>query len=646
MTISRKRFGTAASAAILLSGLVPSMGGAAAGSSGTPGLVRQVASAGTTSLRAGATGNGAIQSSEFAGIVLGGAAPSSVKKATVNRRLSASPGPSVAAVAAANEADGNPDLLLSFDGLNHRAQRTANGGNQFSVEPPDQGLCAGNGFVMETVNDVLRVYGTNGEALTGVMDANSFYGYPAQFNRTTRKEGPFVTDPSCYFDADTQRWFHVALTLDVNPDTGALLGPNHLDIAVSEGSSPTAGTWTIYRLPVQDDGTQGTPNHGCSLGPCIGDYPHIGADANGFYITTNEYSLFGPEFIGAQIYAFSKGALARHDTNLTVVQFDTRDTRAAGRAGFTVWPASSPASQYATTVGGTEYFLSSDAGSEVNPTGTSTNLVLWALIQTQSLDSGGADLRLRNAVTRVNPYSVPATSVQKVGDIPLGECINDQSIRTPFGQGCWRYFFTQKPRNNEVESRLDSNDTRMQQVVYAGGKLYGALDTGLTVNGISQAGIEWFIVSPTASPSGLSASLTGQGYLGLQGTNLTYPAIGITASGKGVMAFTLVGENDFPSAAYASISAQNGVGAIHVAKAGLGPDDGFTSYKAFVGDPPRTRWGDYGAAVADGDNIWIASEYIGQTCTLAEYVTTPIGSCGATRTALGNWDTRISLVSP
>ena len=55
--------------------------------------------------------------------------------------------------------------------------------------------------------------------------------------------------------------------------------------------------------------------------------------------------------------------------------------------------------------------------------------------------------------------------------------------------------------------------------------------------------------------------------------------------------------------------------------AGLGPDDGFTSYKAFVGDPPRTRWGDYGAAVTDGSSIWIASEYIAQTCTLTQYLT-------------------------
>jgi hypothetical protein len=46
-----------------------------------------------------------------------------------------------------------------------------------------------------------------------------------------------------------------------------------------------------------------------------------------------------------------------------------------------------------------------------------------------------------------------------------------------------------------------------------------------------------------------------------------------------------------------------------------------------------------------GNSVWIASEYIGQTCTFAQYNATPFGRCGGTRTALGNWDTRISQVS-
>ena len=78
----------------------------------------------------------------------------------------------------------------------------------------------------------------------------------------------------------------------------------------------------------------------------------------------------------------------------------------------------------------------------------------------------------------------------------------------------------------------------------------------------------------------------------------------------------------------------------------MGPQDGFTAYKAFVGNPPRTRWGDYGAVAMDGQSIWIASEYIGQTCTLAQYVAAPFGSCGGTRSTLGNWGTRITQLTP
>jgi hypothetical protein len=136
-----------------------------------------------------------------------------------------------------------------------------------------------------------------------------------------------------------------------------------------------------------------------------------------------------------------------------------------------------------------------------------------------------------------------------------------------------------------------------------------------------------------------------QGYLALANNHLTYPAIALTSNGKGAIAFTTVGEDYYPSAGYAPISADGSVGQIHIASAGLGPSDGFTGYKAEVGNPPRTRWGDYGAAVTDGNSIWIASEYIGQTCTLSQYLTVPFGSCGGTRTALANWGTRISKLN-
>jgi len=132
-------------------------------------------------------------------------------------------------------------------------------------------------------------------------------------------------------------------------------------------------------------------------------------------------------------------------------------------------------------------------------------------------------------------------------------------------------------------------------------------------------------------------SVVNQGVLALASNNLTYPAVGVTAAGRGVIAFTLLGADNFPSAAYVGVDALAGAGPIHIAASGLGPEDGFTAYVAEVGSNSRNRWGDYGAAVADGKNVWIASEYIGQTCTFTQYISVPFGSCSGTRTTLGNW---------
>src|SRR4051794_8824999 len=58
-----------------------------------------------------------------------------------------------------------PDSQASWRGLNEYANQVKAG---FSVEPPDQGLCAANGHVLELINDVVRVYDVNGKPQTGI----------------------------------------------------------------------------------------------------------------------------------------------------------------------------------------------------------------------------------------------------------------------------------------------------------------------------------------------------------------------------------------------------------------------------------------------------------------------------------------------
>jgi hypothetical protein len=600
-------------------------------------------------------------------------------------------------VKSSTKAKSNPQFNTGFEGLNHYQQRYSRGGNQFSLEPPDQGLCAGNGYVVEAVNDVLNVY----SAATGAsllpdntatnivsgfprdvnhaVDLNSFYGYDPAINRRTGVRGPFVTDPSCLYDAATQRFFLVILTIDPGSTT------NHLDIAVSNTSNPT-GAWNIYRTDVTNDGTNAG---GHNPGPYLGDYPHIGADANGFYITTNAYPWCCNGFAGAQVYAYSKAQLAAGAANVTMQHIDTfgmvNQPSDAGstQPGFTVWPAQSPgAGSFNTDNGGTEYLLSSNAADEathpVAGTGgnyVSNQIVLWTLTNTSSLNTASPAVSLSNKVLGVGTYALPPKQQQPGSgtapgeNVPQGHCINDTATETVFGTGCWNTLFLVEPAHNEVISKPDSNDTRMQQVMYANGKVWGALDTAINPDGgASRAGIAWYIIKPDAGKVDLS------GYLGAGGHDFTYPAIGVTPSGRGVMAFTDTGNTTNPSAAYASIDAKIGVGPWADVPGGQGaaPDDGFTSYKSQIGNPPRTRWGDYGAAAVDGNSIWIASEYIGHACDYNAWGgpffvggtgDNLLGTCaGGTftfgppasgapgtpgpRTALANWSTRISKFTP
>ena len=154
--------------------------------------------------------------------------------------------------------------LASVNGLTHRDQRLANGGNQFSLEPPDQALCVGNGFVVEAVNSVLRVRSAaNGAALTGVQDLNTFFGYPAAINRTTGVIGPQVIDPVCHYDPDNQRFMVVITTLRSAAER-RLHRQEHDRPRRVQHRRPD-GPWTIYHVPAQNDGTDGTPDHGCTL---------------------------------------------------------------------------------------------------------------------------------------------------------------------------------------------------------------------------------------------------------------------------------------------------------------------------------------------------------------------------------------------
>jgi len=309
-----------------------------------------------------------------------------------------------------------------------------------------------------------------------------------------------------------------------------------------------------------NNGTEGTPDHHCNSGFCLGDYPHIGADANGIYLTTNEFAFTGPGFYGAQVYGIGNNVLTGGSG--AVVLFDTLGTGPDG-AGFTVWPAQTPGSQFDTDNGGTKLFLSSDA--VFSNTGTSNIILLWTMSNTSSLNSASPAPTLAPSTIAVDTYAVPPRAQQPTGDRPLSDCIAD----TVIFPNCNALISGIPNHNNATfgppNGRLNSNDSRMQQVSYANGNVWGALDTTVNVGGQDREGVAFYVVNPN------SRKLVLQRQAGIANTDLTYPAMAVTPSGRGVMTFTLTGDNDFPSAAFAGMDAKVGMGNVQVAASGAGP---------------------------------------------------------------------------
>ena len=173
---------------------------------------------------------------------------------------------------------------------------------------------------------------------------------------------------------------------------------------------------------------------------------------------------------------------------------------------------------------------------------------------------------------------------------------------------------------------------------FADGLLWFSLGTAVDVGGQDLAGIMYGALDPFFKKGKLRSRVEMQEYLAVEGNNVIMPAVGLDASGRGYLAFTLVGPDHFPSAAVARISLGNPAPKVNVVEPGAGPQDGFSGY--WIGGP-RPRWGDYFyTAVDEQGNVWAATEYVAQTCTFAEWSGGDF-TCGGTRATFANFATQV-----
>ncbi|PZS15930.1 MAG: hypothetical protein DLM57_11635 [Pseudonocardiales bacterium] len=423
-------------------------------------------------------------------------------------------------------------LLHNFNGVSSRDSEITNFNQRF--EPPDQGLCAGNGFVLEPVNSAYSIYTPSGKVVRGPFNVNDLFDEGA---------AEFTSDPRCYFDTATNTWFATILFLNASFTAG------RIDIAVSTTSDPT-GLWRQFQIDTTHLG-----GNGC---PCFGDQPRMGIDHQNIYVSTDEFSINGPEFNGAQLYAIAKNDLVTGASTAHFVHF--ANLSIGGTLAGAVEPAITTGSPAA------EYFLSS-----LDPNGTFDNrLGVWALSHGDRVATGGMPVLSQQVITS-EPYGRPPPATQRGS-----------------------------------ASTIDSGDDRMQQAQFIKGRIWGELTTGLTIPGdpAQRAGAAWFAVRPILDSSGrlTDASISRQGYVSMSGRYALYPALQADASGRAAMVFTLTGKDLYPSAAYATLPATGtAFGPISIAAVGTGPYD-----------KNATRWGDYSFAILDpvADAVWMATEYI------------------------------------
>jgi hypothetical protein len=550
------------------------------------------------------------------------------------------------------------------------------------IEPPDQGVCAGNGYVVEANNlGEILVFDADLNRASAVIPLDTVMGL-------TSRGWSSGGDPSCLYDHDNGgHWFFTEFVSSSSESSGgsfagcfaAVAHSCYEGIAVTVGSDPF-GPYSVYFVDANYNPAEpGYPY-------LLNDFAKIATTRDAFLLFYDEFPLNGPGlgegfFNGAQEFAFNKRALelglpvvGDHGTpnpaftvaieNMGLLPtpngtcFSDDEFHLPGiTCWFSVIPAHPPdPTQYDNSHGGSGfmvealdfYGLGDDRIAVFDWTGlenlNSPNCSKCARIQ-----FGG---QLFSGVSFY--YDEGFLGAQKSGPIPLGdECgAAGLSAGTPPPASC-------------PERGIATNGDNFTQVSQAQNQIWGAVSTAINQTFSSEASPEthqgavyWVIGTDTFDKSGFF-TLTGQGYVSPKHEDLEFPAMAAEGlsfqdggNGGAIMTFTASGDTrtGYPSTAYGRLSGtSNGLlkSLVNIADLGASPQDGFTEYDGYPG-PTRARWGDYSNAVylSGSGRIYFANNYIQYAnCTGSEFTLT-LGTCDGTRDGYANWGTSVNFVVP
>jgi hypothetical protein len=583
----------------------------------------------------------------------------------------------------------------SVKGLNavDSAEHTTNIFN--NVEPPDQGLCAGNGFVVETNNiGEILIFNTALQRKSAPISFDTIMGL-------TGKNWSSGGDPSCIYDPANGGHFFFTQIVSASPEsaggafTGCFAGVANQcleGIAVTDGNNPFGPYHVYFSHADYNPAEPGYPS-------LLNDFAKISVTRDAFLMFYDEFPLLpsslpgfgGGIFNGAQEFAFNKSALERGlpvrvnrhpNPAVTVARVNmglirTPDGTCARdnvlhQGGITCWVAVIPAQQVAgrfdNSHGGTGFMIGSLDFYGFVPLATSgdNRLDVWAWTGLSALNSKGcatcsSAIRFQGQLfSGVDRYYDPETAnfggifaPQRNGPIPLGDQCGAAGLSV----------FASCPLNG-----LATNGDNLTQASQAQGQIWAATSTQIAqtytrANAEIHMGAVYWVVGTRSFDKTRRFTLTSQGYVSPKHEDLSMPAMAATptSGGKAIMLFTLTGNGGptgadhggfFPSTAFGRLTATSGRllnSRVNIAAMGRSPQDGFSEYQGFPG-PTRPRWGDYSWGLfvpGTGGRIYFANEYIQfANCTGASFNVNKNATCGGTRNGISNWGTSVNYVTP
>jgi hypothetical protein len=390
--------------------------------------------------------------------------------------------------------------------------------------PPDSALAAGPAHLMSVVNGGVQVRRLDGAVLSTVTLAGFFPNEPTRF----------LFDPRLSYDEQTGRFIMAAVgRKDANPTRSTCV------VAVSATSDPT-GAWAKYWFDVG----LGSPASAWA------DYPSLGYDGEGIYVSFNLFSFTTGSFVANRVLMLDKAA-AMGAQPLTPVLMDNLLLPS---------PPYSP-NQLASTIRPVE------AVSPVSPTlflarAGDIGLVLYKL--TDPLGKAGGPT--------MTSHFIDTSDTAEQGEAP-------------------------QPK---AAAELNTGDARLQKTVYRNGVIWTSHSLSVTGTPDGRSAVIFYRIDPSGSGSLLDADVISD-----PNRHYFFPALMPDAAGNGVAVFHGSSPTEFAGTYHARYDGATGTFEPPVQTA--------VSTRTYESrdKQQRNRWGDYSDAAVDvltGNRIWIQGQ--------------------------------------